>query len=109
MSMAADHHRCGDREGLRSLLEARRRQLTEDVQLRIARIRDNGFNAAFAQEPDAGDPCDLDVRLLEITMATLRRVDLALDRLDDGRYGRCTRCRATIDAVRLHAMPFALR
>lgn len=109
MLRATDHQRHGpDREELRTLLASRRRQLIEDLQLRIARIRENGSVGSFATEPDDGDPCDLDVRLMEITAATLRRIDAALERLEDGRYGRCIRCRAVIATARLRAMPFAL-
>jgi RNA polymerase-binding transcription factor DksA len=105
--MHTDHQWHGDDRELRELLEARRRQLTEDLQLRITRIRENGSHALTAPEPDDGDPCDLDVRLLEISAATLRHVDLALTRLDEGRYGRCTRCGGRIARERLRAMPFA--
>jgi DnaK suppressor protein len=109
MSMATGNHWHGaDREELRSLLAARRRQLTEDLHLRIERIRENGSHTPLGQEPDDGDPCDLDVRLMEIATATLRRIDVAIERLDEGRYGRCTRCLAPISEARLRAMPFAV-
>jgi DnaK suppressor protein len=100
--------RSADREELRTMLAARRRQLTEDLQLRIDRIRENGSQAPLAKEPDDGDPCDLDVSLMELTTAMLRRLDVAIERLDNGRYGRCTRCRGPISEARLRAMPFAV-
>ena len=103
------HQWHGDDRELRDMLEARRRQLTEDLQLRIMRIRENGSHAPTAPEPDDGDPCDLDVRLLEISAATLRNVNSALTRLDEGRYGHCTRCGGRIAHDRLRAMPFAAR
>jgi DnaK suppressor protein len=103
------HQWRGDDRGLRELLESRRRQLTEDLQLRLARIREHGSGAVQAQEPDCGDPCDLDFRLLEIATATLRNVDRAIARLDEGRYGRCVRCSEPIATCRLQAMPFAQR
>jgi DnaK suppressor protein len=98
----------GDREGLRRLLSTRRRQLSEELQIRMARIRENGSDPTLAQEPDDGDASDLDMKLIEIHAATLRRIDLALERLDEGRYGRCTRCEGAIAAARLRAMPFAV-
>jgi RNA polymerase-binding transcription factor DksA len=97
-----------DREGLRDVLEEHRRQLTDSIQGRMARLRENGSEAIVGKEPDDGDPCDLDVRLLEIAVGTLRRIDAAVARLDHGRYGRCTRCGGPIAEVRLRAMPFAL-
>jgi DnaK suppressor protein len=103
------HQWRGDDRGLRELLESRRRQLTEDLQLRLTRIREHGSGAIRAQEPDCGDPCDLDVRLLEIATATLRHVDRAIARLGEGRYGRCVRCGEPIATARLQAMPFAQR
>ena len=96
----------GDESGLRGVLEARRRELNDDLHLRIARIRENGFDAET--ELDDGDPYDLDVRLLEIAAATLHRVEFAIARLDEGRYGRCTRCGGAIGEKRLTAVPFAL-
>jgi DnaK suppressor protein len=38
---------------------------------------------------------------------TLNEVEAALARLDEGTYGVCTRCGATIGADRLEAMPAA--
>ena len=107
--MATDHQWCGDPETLRSELEARRRQLNEDLTLRIMRIREHGSHATPATDLEEGDACDLDLRLVEIANATLRRVDHAIARLDDGTYGRCTRCHGDIAAARLRAMPFAVR
>ena len=98
-----------DREDLRDVLEGHRRQLTDSIQGRMARLRENGSVATLGKEPDDGDPCDLEVRLLEIAVGTLRRIDAAIERIDDGRYGRCTRCGGDISEVRLRAMPFALR
>ena len=98
-----------DREDLRDVLEQHRRQLTDSIQGRMARLRENGSEATVGKEPDDGDPCDLDVRFLEIAFGTLRRIDAAVERLGDGRYGQCTRCGDAIGEVRLRAMPFALR
>jgi DnaK suppressor protein len=39
----------------------------------------------------------------------LVRIDEALIRIDDGRYGLCESCGAEISDARLSAMPFALR
>lgn len=97
-----------DNEDVRDLLEEHRRQLTDSIQGRMARLRENGSEPIVDKEPDDGDPCDLDVRLLEIAVGTLRRIDAAVERLGNGRYGRCTCCGGPIADVRLRAMPFAL-
>ena len=106
--MATTHQRRGDRQTLRATLDARRRQIADDLQLRIARIRENGSHATPTDEPDDTDSCDLDVMLVDIGTATLRRIDLALERLDDGDYGLCARCRGPIGEARLRALPFAV-
>jgi DnaK suppressor protein len=93
---------------LRRLLETRRQQITGDLQRRMARIRDLSADPSLAKDFDDGDPCALDARLVELASATLRRIDLALTRLDEGRYGRCVRCRGRISLARLRAVPFAV-
>jgi DnaK suppressor protein len=93
---------------LRELLDERRREVRDGLQARLARIRDT----VEAVSPDAMDPTDasdLDVVFVDIATATLRRIDEALQRLDQGSYGLCTRCGAPIATERLRAMPFAVR
>ena len=107
--MAVPNQWQSEREDLRDVLEQHRRQLTDSIQGRMARLRENGSEPTVGREPDDGDPCDLDVTLIEIAVGTLRRIDAAVERLGDGRYGRCTRCGGDIAEVRLRAMPFALR
>jgi DnaK suppressor protein len=50
---------------------------------------------------------DLEVWLVEQGFATLRRIDEALVRLDQGTYGICARCHHPISDERLRALPFA--
>jgi RNA polymerase-binding transcription factor DksA len=97
-----------DSVDFRERLESRRRALNDDLQRRMVRIREFGADVTLAKEVDDGDPCDLDVRLLEISAATLRRVDMAIKRLDDGTYGQCARCQGAIGKARLLAVPFAV-
>lgn len=60
-----------------------------------------GSGGAEAQ-PDDATP---GVAVLEGVAAELDDVERALQRLDDGSYGRCERCRAPIDDERLAAQP----
>ncbi len=60
-----------------------------------------GSGAAEAR-PDDTSP---GVAILEGVAAELDDVERALQRLDDGSYGRCERCRAPIDDDRLAAHP----
>jgi DnaK suppressor protein len=47
--------------------------------------------------------------VMQMKADALVRIDEALIRIDDGRYGFCESCAAEISEVRLSAMPFALR
>ena len=108
-SGANDHRPRVDRDRLRALLDLRRGQVAEDVQRRMLRIREKGTEAAVPHDAVEADPSDLDVSLLEIAAATLDRIDDAIARLEDGRYGMCTRCDRPISEARLRAVPFAVR
>ena len=55
----------------------------------------------FEQEVAAG--------LLQSGQQQLGAIARALDRLDDGSYGRCERCRKPIPEERLRAVPYASR
>jgi DnaK suppressor protein len=47
--------------------------------------------------------------VMQMKADALVRIDEALIRIDDGRYGFCESCGAEISEIRLSAMPFALR
>lgn len=97
-----------DRQALRDLFNARRRQVLEDLQVRRARIREQGEAAAEASPSDDFDTSDLDVVLIDIGTAALRAIDHAIECLNDGTYGLCTRCQSPIGEARLRALPFAV-
>ena len=96
-----------DALALRHALERRRRELTEDFRVRVARIRDRSADIPQVDTPDE-DSTDLDVTLVEIATHTIQLIDAALERLERGQYGRCARCRGRISKSRLRAMPFAV-
>lgn len=50
---------------------------------------------------------DMDVALIVMESETLRRIDEALVRLEEGSYGICASCDGTIAEARLQALPFA--
>jgi DnaK suppressor protein len=97
-----------DRQALRELFNARRRQLSDDLQVRRARIREHGADAAVAQPFDDVDTSDLDLVLIDIGTSALRAIDRAIECLDAGTYGLCTRCQSPIGEARLRALPFAV-
>src|SRR5262245_10863877 len=49
----------------------------------------------------------MDFALMEMESETLRKIDEALLRLDEGTYGVCAECDDTIAEARLAALPFA--
>ena len=97
-----------DRAALRMLFHERRRQLAEDVEARKARLREQGAESSTTQEADDTGAPDLDVVLIDIGTANLHCIDQAIERLDTGAYGRCTRCQRPISEARLRALPFAV-
>ena len=98
---------------LRRILEARRRDLAQDVQGRIRDARAENDNQR--QAVDQGDVSELDTQdeiefaLLQMKADTLNRIDAALRRLDEGAYGNCFECGDEIAEARLRALPFAVR
>ncbi|MGW8252061.1 MAG: TraR/DksA family transcriptional regulator [Anaerolineales bacterium] len=50
---------------------------------------------------------DRDTALIEQMEDTLREIETALQKLDEGTYGRCARCGKPIAPERLEALPYA--
>lgn len=102
-----------------------RRQLS-DEQIRLERLREIVTGDGLADEPEEDSasqlahvvqhPADLasdaferekELSILEQVQAELAEVDRALQRLDEGTYGRCETCDAPIDDERLAVVPAA--
>ena len=93
---------------LRQMLEERRREiheklrsLRETLPAEVVEVRDPEERsvADFVQE--------VDFALMEMKSATLAKIDEALQRLGEGRYGICAECDEPISEARLQAVPFA--
>jgi DnaK suppressor protein len=93
---------------LRQMLEERRREiheklrsLRETLPAEVVEVRDPEERsvADFVQE--------VDFALMEMKSATLSKIDEALQRLGEGRYGVCADCGQEIAEARLQAVPFA--
>jgi RNA polymerase-binding protein DksA len=54
----------------------------------------------------ATEAVDVDVQVLHTERSILEQIDAALQRIDDGSFGRCTNCRAQIPEERLNALPY---
>lgn len=99
---------------LKHMLEERRREIMSEVQGKIRGIRADG-----ADKPhdvlDPGETSEVDIQedvefaLIQMKAETLNKIDEALARLEDGRYGVCFECGDEISHPRLRALPFAVR
>ena len=99
---------------LKRILEERRREIVEQVQGKIRGVRADG-----AEKPhevvDQGETSESDIQediefaLIQMKAETLNKINEALARLDDGRYGACFECGDEISEARLRALPFAVR
>jgi DnaK suppressor protein len=98
---------------LRKMLEARRRELLNEVQGRIRDVRSDGnkdrdvLDQGESSEVDIQE--DIEFALIQMKSETLTKVDAALRRLEDGTYGDCFECGDEITEARLRALPFAVR
>jgi DnaK suppressor protein len=98
---------------LTKILEDRRRELVQDVH---GRIRDARAEGSKEREVlDQGESSDVDIQdeiefaLIQMKAETLKKIDAALRRLEEGAYGDCSQCGGEIAQARLRALPFAVR
>jgi DnaK suppressor protein len=92
------------------------RMLTDrqtEIQNKLRAIRESvpagQIDVKDAEEQSVGDFVrDMDFALVEMECATLRRIDEALQRLEEGSYGVCADCGERIAEARLKALPFAV-
>jgi DnaK suppressor protein len=52
---------------------------------------------------------DIELALIQMKAETLNKINEALARLEEGRYGLCFECGEEISEARLRALPFAVR
>jgi DnaK suppressor protein len=103
------------RQHPRALLSAARVELAGQVRALAADLRGIVEAADLTATDDEHDPEGATIAferaqsaaLLDQARARLAAVGAALERLDAGTYGRCTRCGAAIGADRLAARPAA--
>lgn len=96
---------------LRDMLRVLRRQTQADIRGRLRQERSSGRRDVGDEldRTDSDAQGDLALALLRMKMETVVRIDHALARLDEGRYGRCLACDLEIAEPRLGALPFAVR
>lgn len=103
-----------DQAYFRDLLMRTRDEITRSLEPIRARLResqrDSGSEIALTDQHPADAASDTELRELDVTTEVmfagrLREVDEALDRLDQGTYGRCQVCGRDIPAERLELVP----
>ncbi len=101
-------------DDLKQMLQDRQRELVTEVQGKIRGVRAEG-----AEKPhevmDQGEASEVDIQedielaLIQMKAETLNKINEALARLEEGRYGMCFECGDEIAEARLRALPFAVR
>jgi DnaK suppressor protein len=100
---------------LKGILEDRRREIVSEVQGKIRDVRTEGHTSKVNDVLDAGESSEADIQediefaLIQMKAETLQRINEALARLEDGKYGYCFECGDEIAEQRLRALPFAVR
>jgi DnaK suppressor protein len=93
----------------RKLLAAKR----EELLVRVKAARNSEQEADDKEAPDLGDRAlstvirDLSYQLTSGERDMLRRIDEALDRIEEGKYGACLECGKKVQTGRLDAVPWA--
>lgn len=99
---------------LKRMLQERQRELVAEVQGKIRGVRADGADKPH-EVLDQGETSEVDIQedielaLIQMKAETLNKVNEALARLDEGRYGFCFECGEEISEARLRALPFAVR
>jgi DnaK suppressor protein len=99
-------------EELENQLRQRRLELVAELD-RLTEPPEAGMNVSFGKR--IGDGTTEAVERISTTAAaralsyTIADIDRALEKLDEGTYGRCDGCRGEIAAERLEAIPAAAR
>ena len=99
-----------DLDAFRTLLRRIRAEITGDIQnLEADAFGVEGGKAGVDVTFDDGSDAylqDFNLELLERDETTLREIDAALDRIEEGTFGTCEACQGGIGKVRLRALPY---
>ena len=94
---------------LRGMLEDRRREIHEKLRSLREAIPAASHDVRDAEEQSVDEFVqEVDLALMQMKSDTLKKIDAAILRLEDGSYGRCDECEQEIAAARLRALPFAV-
>ena len=96
---------------LRKHLEAEQIQLRAQIAQLDADFADESWKARSDDDAESGTATferERTMSLAQNARGLLSAIDRALDRMDDGTYGRCVSCGELIDINRLEALPAAV-
>jgi RNA polymerase-binding transcription factor len=97
----------------RRMLEDRRRELLRDVQGRMREARTDVTKEREVldqvESSDVDIQEDIEFALIQMKVETLKKIEAALRRLEEGAYGDCVDCGEEIASARLRALLFAVR
>jgi len=98
-----------DLKNYRQLLVHLRGMITGDIsELERDAFGIDGEKAGVDNQADSGSDSfyqEFSLELLQLDEHSLRLIDEALDRVDDGTFGRCLQCESWIVKERLSAVP----
>jgi len=112
-TMAKGRKKTDRRERLRTMLLEKREEIRARIVEEIGEKMTEDITSTLGPALDEGDLStmdlgrDLDYRLLTMCTETLKNVDHAIERLEEGTYGTCEECGAEMNEKRLQALPFA--
>ena len=109
----ARRHGSEDRDRY-EVLDRMLRERQSDIRSKLRSLRellpDEMGQVKDAEEQSMQDfVSSMDFALMEMESETLRKIDDALLRLEEGSYGLCSECEERISEARLKALPFATR
>jgi DnaK suppressor protein len=96
------------------MLRAKRAEMRSRIGEELGAKMTEDIDAVLGPALDEGDLStletsrDVDFGLLNMCSKTLKNINKALERLEEGTYGICEECGQQISEKRLQAMPFAL-
>ena len=94
---------------LKGLLEDRRREIHEKLRSLREAIPAASHDVRDAEEQSVDEFVqEVDLALMQMKSETLKKIDAAILRLEQGTYGRCQECDQEISEARLRALPFAV-
>lgn len=112
-SSAAVENTRGARYGeLKRMLIERQHAILNEVQDKMRTVRAEDLerdHEVLKQGGDINIQQDIELTLIHMKAETLKRINSALLRLENGTYGQCIECAAEIAHPRLSAIPFAVR